>query len=90
VLAESAESNTRAEAQSDAERSCLIKGGVSCTAFATAKNGCVTLVGGDTQIFGESAPAKSESEDRAMDSCKRAGVANCYVNTSACAAPVYK
>lgn len=90
VLAESTESKTRAEAQSDAERNCLIKGGISCVAFVTAKNGCVTLVGSDTQIFGESAPTQSESESRAMDSCKRAGVANCYVNTSACAAPVYK
>jgi hypothetical protein len=91
VMALSTEgSRTQAEAQASAERSCVTKGGLACTAFVTAKNGCVAMVGSDTQIFGESAPIKADSEHQAMDSCAKASAQNCYVIASSCVSPVYK
>jgi hypothetical protein len=91
VMALSTEgSRTQAEAQASAERSCVTKGGLTCTAFVTAKNGCVAMVGSDTQIFGESAPIKADSEHQAMDSCAKASAQNCYVIASSCVSPVYK
>lgn len=90
VLAKSSESRTEAEAHASAEENCVSQGGVGCSAFITAKNGCVTVVASDTRIFGAADPVQGVAERRALDECQKAGAANCYVHTSACVKPIYK
>lgn len=84
ILGKSGESRTQDQAERSAINDCVSQGGTTCHTMVTAKNGCVALVSGMTQITTNGSPIQRLAEEKALDDCKKTGDTGCRVYYSAC------
>lgn len=91
VLGESKPSSSSDEAEKNAVSQCFAKGGTTCHAIVTAKNGCVTMAVSSSILIGESGPTTQTSEKKALDRCNSSGTSSdCRVFYTTCVEPVLR
>ncbi|MGN6091066.1 MAG: DUF4189 domain-containing protein [Luteibacter jiangsuensis] len=88
VLGKSNESRTQDQAEQSAMADCASQGGTACHVLVSAKNSCVAMVVGASQLTSISRPTKLQAETAAMETCKNTPDKNCSVYFSACAMAV--
>jgi len=88
IVGKSGETRTQEQAESTAVNDCRAQGGTTCHILASAKNSCLAMVAGDTQVTYSTRPTKMQAEAVAMEICVNKPDTHCRVYFSACASAV--
>lgn len=88
IVGKSGEMRTQAQAESTAINDCVAQGGTTCHTLVSAKNSCLAMIAGDTQVTYATRPTQMQAETAAMDICVNKRDTHCSVYFSACAKAV--
>jgi hypothetical protein len=88
IVGKSGELRTQEQAETKAINDCTAQGGTTCHTLVSAKNSCLAMIAGDTQVTYATRPTQMQAEAAAMDICVNKQDTHCSVYFSTCAKAV--